>query len=129
MDDFLTAHVWSLAHWPFMAWAIIAAVIGQVMKTSIWTRKRAHKKGKVQWLWWWGYKTLPIHPIVAGFLLGLIWLNPETADPGWAWPAASVYFATAGALSVSLYQVVKGLAKKKGVALTLPGESKTPPEP
>ena len=129
MDEFLTEHVWSLAHWPFMAWAIIAAVIGQVMKSAVWTKKRAHTKGKAQWVWWWGYKTLPLHPIFAGFILGIAWQNPEAADPAWAWVASSVYFATAGALSVSLYQVVKGLAKKRGVSLgPLPGESKPPPE-
>ncbi len=126
MDEFLSAHVYSLAHWPFMAWAIIAAVIGQVMKASVWTRKRAYTKAKAQWVWWWGWKTLPLHPIASGFLLGLVWQNPETADPAWSWIASSFYFATAGALSVSLYQVVKGLAKKRGVSLTLPGESKAP---
>ena len=129
MDDFLTAHVWSLVHWPFMAWAIIAAVIGQVMKTAVWTKSRAHTKGKAQWLWWWGYKSLPLHPMASGFLLGVVWQNPEGAEVAWSWIGSAIYFATAGALSVFLYQVVKGLAKKKGVALTLPGESKTPPEP
>ncbi len=149
MDEFLTSHVYSLAHWPFMAWAIIAAAIGQVMKTSVWTKARAYRryvdqapgagpyrkgapreKVKAQWLWWWGWKTLPLHPIASGFLIGLAWSNPETADPAWAIPAASFYFAVAGAVSVSLYQVVKGLAKKKGVTLgPLPGESTSPPPP
>ena len=130
MDDFLTAHVWSGIHWPFVAWAIIASVIGQVMKTSVWTRKRAHTKGRFQWFWWWGCKTLPLHPIASGVLLGLVWANPEVGDPAWVWPTASVYFATAGALSISLYEVVKGLARKRGVHLgPLPGESKTSPKP
>lgn len=124
MDTFLTDHVYSLAHWPFMAWTIIAAAIGQVMKTAVWTKKRAHTKGKAQWLFWWAYKTLPLHPILGGAILGLIWQNPEHADPAWSWIASVVYFATAGALSVSLYQVVKGIAKKKGFDFS---EKKPPP--
>lgn len=127
MDEFLAEHVWSLAHWPFMAWALVAMMIGQVMKSTVWTRQRAHTKGKLQWLFWWAYKTLPLHPMVGGCLLGLAWQDPE--GRGWPWSASMIYFAAAGAMSVWLYQILKGLAKKKGIDLgDLPGTS-TPPPP
>lgn len=126
MEAFLEEHVYSLAHWPFLAWAFMAMLIGQVSKTAIWTRARAYEKSKMQWLFWWAYKTLPLHPVVVGALLGLAWRDPE--GRGWPWPAAVCYFGAAGAASVWLYQILKGLLKKRGVVLgPLPGESEKPP--
>lgn len=117
MENFLDTHVWSLLHWPFMAWAFFAMAIGQVMKSAVWTKARAHRKGRMQWFWWWGFKTLPIHPAIAGFFLGLIWTNPENADPVWPWIASAMYFGAAGALSVWLYQILKGLLKSRGIII------------
>ena len=117
-----------LPHWQFVAWAIVSMLIGQVMKSAVWTKKRAHTKARFQWVFWWAYKTFPLHPVAAGAILGMIIRNPEGADPAWAWPMAALYFGAAGALSVWLYQVLKGLAKRFGITMApLPGES-GPPE-
>ena len=114
---------------PFVAWIILAAIVGQVVKTQIMTRKRAHTKGKFQWFWWWGRKTLPLHPVVIGIVIGLAW--PGTIEAGYEGGTiqAALYFGLAGGLSVWAFEVLKGLAKKKGIVLgDLPGESKKPPE-
>jgi hypothetical protein len=125
-----TIQQYVLPHWPFFSVAIVLMLVGQVMKSSVWTRKRAHTKGKMQWMWWWMYKTMPIHPVVAGTGIGLLWHNPEGADPGWPLIAGVMYFALAGTISVWLYQILKGLAKKRGVDLgNLPGQSSAPPAP
>ena len=127
-------------HWPFLTAAVVFMVIGQVMKSAVFTRARAYaqfvdqlpkqvsylpgrarEKRKYRKLWWWGYKTLPLHPVVTGALLGLVIPEPE---PGIIGPAASLYFAGAGALSVFLYQVIKSLAKRRDIELPmLPGQS------
>jgi hypothetical protein len=130
-------------HWPFLMAMVAFMVIGQVMKGSVFTRERAyaqyadelprhvsHLPGtprvlrKFRKFWWWTYKSLPLHPMLAGIALGMIIVEPE---PGIVGPEASLYFATAGACSVFLYQVVKGLLKRKDIELSpLPGQSKSP---
>jgi len=113
-----------LPHWPFFAWLVTAMMIGQVMKTAVWTKERALQKGKAQWVFWWGYKTLAIHPVVSGALVGLAWREPEEGMT--KLPASMAYFALAGACSVFAYEMLRGFAKSKGVDLTMPGESTMP---
>ena len=114
---------------PFVAWMILASIIGQVVKTQVFTRKRAFAKGRLQSFWWWGRKTMALHAAAAGAVIGLLW--PGTIEAGYEGGTVQgvLYFATAGGLSVWLFEVAKGLAKKKGIDLKLPGESKTPPAP
>lgn len=115
-------------HWPFFAVVLILMVIMQVIKTSVFTKVRANKKAKMQWLWWWGYKTLAVQPILFGAILGAFWPNPEVGITG---IASIVYCASAGSCSVWAYQVLKGLAKKRDIDLTLPGtesNSTVPPK-
>ncbi len=127
-------------HWPFLMAAVVFMVVGQVMKGTVFTRARAYAqfvdqlpkrvsylpgrtrtKRKHRRLWWWGYKTLPLHPVITGALLGLVISEPE---PGIVGAQAALYFAGAGALSVFLYQVVKSLAKRQDIELpALPGQS------
>lgn len=107
-----------LVHWPFIAALVIFMLIGQVVKTSVFT-KDAYVTRKPAWLFWWGRKTLTLHPIVGGVLTGLFWRHPE---PGVGTLVECIgYFALSGALSVWTYEVLKGLAKKQGIDLDLPG--------
>jgi hypothetical protein len=127
-------------HWPFLMAMVAFMVVGQVMKGAIFTRERAYaqfvdqlprqlsympgrerKLRKFRKMWWWAYKTMPLHPMAAGILLGMCIPEPE---PGIVGPEASLYFATAGACSVFLYQVIKGFAKRRNIELPpLPGQS------
>lgn len=115
-----------IQHWPFVAWLMVSMLIGQVMKTAVFT-KESFKTKKPKWLFWWGRKTLVVHPIVAGLLIGLAWRNPEPSVD--TLPECMGYFAMAGALSVWAYELLKGLAKKEGFDLKLPGvdDSTIPP--
>lgn len=115
-----------LPHWPFAAWLVVSMLLGQVMKTSVFP-KDAYKTRKPLWFFWWGRKTLTLHPILAGAALGFIWRNPEPLVTNL--PAGIAYFSLAGALSVWAYEFVKGLAKKRGIDLRLPGvdDSTIPP--
>lgn len=116
-----------LPHWPFIMWALVSMMIGQTMNKSVFTMANARAKSP-QWLWWWGRKTLPLHPIAAGFMLGLVWKEPEAGVVG---IGSCMYFAGAGACSIVLYEILKNLAKKRGIELELPGQSEppTPPKP
>jgi len=117
-------------HWEFFAVMFTFMIVAQVTKTSVFTKKRAedtHNK-LIGHFWWWGRKTLPIHPVVSGGIVGLFWTNPNDAVTSTI--ASIFYFAFAGAMSVWGYQILKGIMKKKNIELTLPGnESVTPPKP
>jgi hypothetical protein len=128
MDEIVTfINTNLLPHWPFVCAMLIFMIIGQVVKTSVFP-KDGWKTHKPVWLFWWGRKTLPLHPIVAGMLMGLVWHSPEA---GVTTTAACVgYFAMAGAISVWAYEFLKGLAKKEGIDLNLPGvDDSVPPSP
>ena len=113
-------------HWPFMGFTFLCMLMGQVMAHRVFTRVQAHKKRPSQWFWWWMRKTLPLHGAAFGFLVGMLWQDPEGVD--WPWIASPMYFAFAGGVSVWAYEVIKHLAMSKGMDFSkLPGES-LPPE-
>lgn len=120
----------TLERWPFWAAVLIFTLIGQFTSKNLFTRERAYASYTVPWhkhFWWWGRETLVIHPLIAGFVLGTIWQDPEGA--GWKLIGSQMYFAAAGAVSVPFWAIVKAIAKKRGYALALPGESSNPPPP
>lgn len=124
LDSFIS-NLLTPERWPFWAVALIFTVVGQFTSQRLFTRERAYAKGRWQPLWWWGRETLPLHPIVSGAALGLLWRDPEGHH--WNLVASQVYFAFAGAVSTVLWIVVKGVAKKRGFDLQLPGDSSFPP--
>jgi hypothetical protein len=113
-------------HWPFVAWLICSILIGQVVKATLWTKGHADTS-KPRWFWWWAYKTMAIHPMAVGIIIGIFWTNPEEHVNGRAFSIA--YFAMAGGLSTWAYEALKGLAKKKGIDLSLPGIPPSDPPP
>lgn len=107
-----------LPHWAFFGAAIIFAVFGQITKKFIFTHERAAKSKAMRW----GRRTLALHPVASGALLGLvpgISGDMTTAE-------SCLYFATAGVLSTWIYSALKGFAKSRGVEVTLPGASEPP---
>jgi len=124
-----------LPHWPFIMVVLIFTVVGQFTSLRLFTRERAYlrRSGPVyrfwenRWFWWWSRETLPIHPIVSGALLGLLWRNPEGADPAWKWIADVTYFAGAGVMSLFAWAILRGVLKNRGIDLGLPGDSLSPP--
>ncbi|RLB42423.1 MAG: hypothetical protein DRH30_04835 [Deltaproteobacteria bacterium] len=116
-------------HGPFFAWLFLAMLFGQVMKKTLWTKHNAAHK-KPHWIWWWAYKSMALHPVLVGVIIGLLWQNPEGADPAWSLAASCGYFAVAGGLSTWAYEVLKSIAKKRAnLDLTLPGLDSKPPKP
>jgi hypothetical protein len=125
----LTEYV--LPHAPFIGITLILLVIGHRMSTRVFTKPRAYRfygptaAGKWKWrFFYWGRETLPMHAILAGVIIGLLWRDPEGL--GWNRAASVAYFASAGAVSMMLWAVIRGWAKKKGITLQLPGESEPP---
>jgi hypothetical protein len=125
-----------LTHWPFLVVTLVFTIIGKFTGSKVFTRLRAYEKRKgpwykfwkAQWFWWWGRETLSLHPILTGAVLGLIWHNPELADPSWSLPASVGYFAGAGVSSLFSWNILRSLAKKRGIDLQLPGSSEPPGE-
>jgi hypothetical protein len=132
-------------HWPFIgAWMVFGIII-QVLKDAVFTQSniawalertsssRRHPDPSrgvrlTSAFYWWGYKTLPLQGMVMGVILGAVWSNPTASIT--TRPASMLYFAVAGALSVFAYQVIKGLAKKRGLDLdNAPPGSHRDPQP
>lgn len=128
-DTFIDS-MFSVERWPFWTVAFIFAIIGQFTSKSLFTRERAYTKwpkASHRHFWWWGRETLSLHPIIMGFALGLVWRDPENAH--WSRMGSAMYFAASGAVSLFFWSIAKAIAKKKGITLTLPGDSSNPPPP
>lgn len=116
----------SIDRWPFVAVCAVFTIIGQFTSTRLFTRDRAYRV-KPHWFWYWMRETLPLHPVVSGALVGLLWSDPEGA--GWGWQASVAYFSGAGVLSLFTWMLIKGKLKDHGMDLTLPGGSQPPKPP
>lgn len=110
------------AHWPFLVFSLTAAIVVQIFKGAVWTAKRAEGKGAKAGFFWWARKTIPLHPVIAGALFGLIPGLPLSPDVPETMAASSLYFAGSGLASTWIFALVKGVAKRKGVDLHIPGE-------
>lgn len=113
-----------IPHWPFFGFMVICMIVVQVVKANVFT-KTAHRERKPVWLFWWGRKTLALHPIVLGAILGIFWRKPEVGVDKII--ASMTYFALSGGLSVWAYEFLKGIAKKEGIDLSLPGVDESVP--
>lgn len=139
MDDILSLLTNQiLPHWPFVVVTVVLAIVGHVMGRSVFTKERAYKKQQAsafyrfwesQNFWWWGRETLALHSICVGILVGLLWHNPENATPAWSHAADVGYFAGAGAISLFAWSIAKGLLKRRGIDLELPGDVPSVPPP
>lgn len=119
-----------LPHWPFVAVVLIFTIIGQFTSKSVFTRERAYRKDKYQFLWWWGRESLSLHPILSALIVGFLWQNPEDADPAWKPIASYFYFGAAGVVSLCAWSVLKGILKKKGIDIDIfPPPPSVPPGP
>jgi len=113
--------------WPWYTAVGVFTIVGQFTSLKVFTRDRAYDKDQAKWaqhVMWWGRETLMLHPIAAGIVLGLIWVDPD--GTGLSIAASAGYFAGAGVASLFAYMVLKGYAKKKGIELQLPGTSVVP---
>jgi hypothetical protein len=124
----------ALPHWAFGAWFIATMVMGQFMKHTVWTKQRAAAPSKYRWFWWWGYKSMVLH----GALVGMCIVAPLWTDPA---PGIHklvermAYFGLAGFMGVVGYRIIKEMALKRGIDISLPHldeehkKSVTPPPP
>jgi len=104
-------------HWSFIAFSCIAAVLMQVLKTTVWAPRRTLHAGFLSTFLWWGRKMLPLHPVFLGCLFGLIPGIPAGGFDSRSVASRVLYYATAGLMSTWVYDVIKTLAKRKGAGL------------
>lgn len=108
----------ALDHWPFVAAMAILAVAGQAIKQNILTKERAAKER----FWWWMRATMPLHPIAAGAVLGLIPGIPTCEALTDAESAArALYFAAAGMASAYFFGAVDRILLREGITVRHPG--------
>jgi hypothetical protein len=146
-------------HWPWFAVMMGLWLIGHFVEDSVLTKERAlenhpvnhgrpksKKAAKVSgwkdprtrgekwhhWLFWWGRESMELHGPFAGAFIGLVWANPEHADPVWGWQWNVGYFFTAGLVSMFGWLVIVKVAGRLGIdisKITLPGETRPPDGP
>lgn len=120
-----------IQYWSFVATALILAVIGQIMKNTVFTSSNIVKyKLERPWLGtvlWWGLKTLPAHPVFIGIAISFIPGMP-VASIVKNQAAITLYYAFAGVVSTWAFSVVKSLAKREGLELDFGDEKTIPPE-
>lgn len=116
---------------PFVAAMLLSYLVGQVMTRAVFTKERAASKGRWGWFWKWSRKTLALHPVIAGVVVGLAWPGTIEGDYTGGTISGVLYFAAAGGLSVWGHEMIKGLGKEHGIDLdaSLPGLSSPPEDP
>jgi hypothetical protein len=117
--EFLDTYI--IPHWPFVAFALVCMIVVQVLKMAVWTEKRAKGSGKATTFFWWGRKTIALQSLVIGVLVGIIPGMPIGGGFSDTMGSRALYYAAAAILSTFLFSVLKGLAKQRGIDLTLPG--------
>jgi hypothetical protein len=103
-----------LEHWPFVVAFGVFYVIGETMKRGPLSAQRAAEVALVRLVRRWF--PLPLHPIVAGALLGLVPGVPVSLDASEQPFGPSLYYAGAGVLSVvwrNLYSEWKKFKKSE----------------
>lgn len=128
LDQFFSSML-TLERWPFWSAVLVFMIIGHFTSRRLFTRERAY----IDWgmpavgvrpFWYWGRETLVLHPLLGGAVLGALWQDPEGA--GWRLVPSMMYFAAAGAVSLLVWVPIKAAAKKRGLKLSLPGDSDRP---
>ena len=113
--------------WPFWSAVLVFTILGQFTSMKLFTRSRAYAKTSpafIQHFWWWGRETLMVHPILAGVVLGRLWMDPE--GKGWPIVGSQMYFASAGVVSLFAFAVLRAILKWRGIDVQLPGTSNPP---
>lgn len=101
----------SFLFWSFIAVAVILAIVGQVMKAVVFGKNESQA---LKTPWKRTFKqTMPLHPVLAGGLLGFMLTEsvPEIVKSG-GHGAPVLYFALSGALSTWIYNFVKRIISK-----------------
>lgn len=88
---------WVMPHWPFFSAALILGAIGLQAK-KIFTEELAEKNKVV----WWLRATMPIHPTLAGLIIGAMNVLP-TSGPVTDAAGSALYFGLAGTFSSQIY--------------------------
>lgn len=104
------------ANWSFIAVAFILGLFGEVIKSIvIGDNKEKTKETKWKNVF---IRTMPLHPVVAGALLGLFLsaVIPDAIATGGV-VSSVLYFAAAGGLSTWFYMTLKSIAPKATKAL------------
>lgn len=104
-----------LPHWPFLTASGVFYVMGRALKAGPLSPARAKEVPWVRAVRRW--LPLPLHPVIAGALLGAVPGMP--LSPGVeAWPVMGpvLYYAGAGALSVLGHDIYREWQKHKGVS-------------
>jgi hypothetical protein len=100
-----------LEHWSFAAAFVVFYAVGQTLKKGPLSASRASEVSFVRFVRRW--LPLPLHPILAGVLLGFVPGLPVSVDTQGEHLAPSLYYGAAGALSVVWRNVFREWQKFK----------------
>lgn len=110
----------------FLAVALIEAILMQVLVNNVFF-KDSWLVRKPVWFFFWGSKLLGLLPILIGFILGVLWREPDVLIH--TVPSGMAYFCAAGITGQWLFRAVKSMAQKKGIDLSIAGVETIAPPP
>lgn len=96
-------------HWPFFAVALILGALGVSTKRMV--TKELALRSKVAW---WFRATLPIHPVLAGIVIGLSNVLPASLGIDGSGGKAA-YFGVSGVFSSWIWNAVQHYLEKRGL--------------
>ncbi len=106
----LVEHV--LVHWPFISGITFFYITGVFMKAQVWTKERAFTPGKMRNFFHFMRRTMAMHPVITGALIGCIPAVP--VSPGIEGFASDVlYWSSSGLCSSFAFHAFASFVKKK----------------
>ena len=103
-----------VAHAPFIAAALLLATFGQFFKGTVFTKHNVSgaKSSLVRRLLIWGRKSMPIHPVIIGVMIGHIPNMPLSEGMEHSMIISIMYYGSAGVVSTWVYDVIKNALKR-----------------
>lgn len=113
-----------LPHWPFVFMSFGLGMVGQFMKTKVWTWNRARRHGG---FWRVMHDTMGLHAPLAGFVAGLIGFPVSPGVEGAL--AGGLYHFVAGAMAAWTVAAWKHFMQSRGIVLEpLSSQPPIPPD-
>jgi hypothetical protein len=111
---------WVIPHWPWFAAAVIFGYMGVAFKKVITPEVAERSK-----LAWWFRATLPLHPVVAGLVVGALDVFPTSLGAAGR-AGGALYYGVAGAASSYVYAAFQHFMEKRAALAKAEGPKKKP---
>lgn len=123
-DAIKSAFDWLLPHHPWIVYCLVMSVVTRVLDRALLQGGRANQPIYLVW----PRRAESMFPIIVAFVVGY-WIAPYPEPFIVSRWGSFGYYASAGVVSLFLYDLAVQLLAKRGIKVSLPGESNYPPPP